>query len=442
VEDSGIGIDPRILPRLFTTFEQADVSTTRKYGGTGLGLAITRRLAEAMGGQAGAESRHGVGSTFWFTARLKKGTGADEAEAQPSPAAFAPRFESPAHRRILLVEDNEINLEVAVELLNAVGMVVATARDGLEALEKAKAEEFDLVLMDVQMPVMDGLTATREIRKLAGWATRPIVALSANVFDEDRRACLEAGMNDFVTKPVDPVQLYATLARWLAGANVASAPLVSKTAPNRVRPFDPPISGLDAPQGLRRMNGNLAGYRKLVRRFAEIHRGDIARIHERLRQDDTQDAGLIAHTLKGAAGNIGAKSVMACAACVEAAIKDGADVIAVEQSAAATAIELDRLVAAILARAEPDLAVEADAILDNEEAPRMLDELEAALEAGDVRANELVEASAGPLRSALGSQFDALQRQVAEYLYPEALETLKRARSGGLAPRDAAGQGL
>ncbi len=233
VEDSGVGIDPEVLPRLFGAFEQADASITRKYGGTGLGLAITRQLAEAMGGLAGAQSQPGVGSLFWFSARLTKCPGASAAD---NPLAH---FDPVAHlgakldARVLLVEDNDINREVAVELLRVVGLTVVTAANGREALEKARAETFDLILMDVQMPVMDGMEATREIRKLPGRAAIPIVAISANVFIEDRRACADAGMNDFVTKPVEPLQLYATLARWLSRSPAPPKP--RRTARRRVR---------------------------------------------------------------------------------------------------------------------------------------------------------------------------------------------------------------
>jgi PAS domain S-box-containing protein len=216
VVDTGIGIPPEQLPRLFQAFEQADASITRKYGGTGLGLAISQRLAGLMGGECGAESEPGVGSTFWFTARLLRGHGV-ETSLHLDDNSDAETQLRQRHRgaRILLAEDNEVNLEVALAMLHGVGLDVDIATDGREALRLAAAGLYDLVLMDMQMPEMGGLEATRSIRALAGWQTRPILALTANAFDDDRQACLAAGMSDFLAKPMAVSDLYAALLRWL-----------------------------------------------------------------------------------------------------------------------------------------------------------------------------------------------------------------------------------
>jgi signal transduction histidine kinase/CheY-like chemotaxis protein len=227
VEDSGVGIDPQQLPRLFEAFEQADASTTRRHGGTGLGLAITRRLAELMGGSAGAEILPG-GSLFWFTAWLKRGIRL-QPEAAPAARADAELRRRHAGTRLLVAEDNFINREVALALLRAVELEADFAEDGHAAIEMARRQAYALVLMDVHMPRLDGLEATRALRAEPALRTLPILAMTANAFDEDRAACLAAGMDDFVGKPVEPQALYATLLKWLDRA--AGAPGPADTTP-------------------------------------------------------------------------------------------------------------------------------------------------------------------------------------------------------------------
>ncbi|MBL8428666.1 MAG: PAS domain-containing protein [Dechloromonas sp.] len=216
IADTGIGISAEDQKKIFTAFEQADGSMTRKYGGTGLGLAISKRLVQLMGGEIGVESTPGVGSTFWFTVRLGKSTDA----VLPAPtvtgkSAHERLLDEYAGTRVLLAEDEPINQEVSRGLLEDAGFIVDLADDGLQVLKLAKKYVYALILMDMQMPLMNGVEATMAVRMLLNYAQVPILAMTANAFDEDRQICLNAGMNDHIGKPVDPDRLYETLLRWL-----------------------------------------------------------------------------------------------------------------------------------------------------------------------------------------------------------------------------------
>ena len=302
VEDSGIGIAAEELTRLFRNFEQADATTTRRYGGTGLGLAITGHLARLMGGEAGAESQPGQGSRFWFTVRLARGQG-----RVPAGPAHRPGHQLTRHpgAQLLLVEDNPINREVANELLQVIGLAVDTAENGQEAVAMAQSKAYDLILMDVQMPVLDGLEATRAIRALPGWSQRPILAMSASAFIEERQACLEAGMNDFVAKPVDPQALYATLQRWLPAETETRAP--ESAPPNAVA--WPSIEGLDSRGGLARVAGNQDLYRSLLLNVAGHHQATLEKLQSALDSGRMTALRGEAHSLKGVAGNLGMTTV-------------------------------------------------------------------------------------------------------------------------------------
>jgi CheY-like chemotaxis protein len=214
VQDSGIGMTPEQLSHIFDSFSQADGSITRTYGGTGLGLAIAKALVELMGGAIWVDSEFGSGSTFSFYLPMQAG----EASAPPSQVTEKPPQASGAQQaRILLAEDNEINQEIALEILGLFGFNADLAANGLEAVNAALNKDYDLILMDIQMPEMDGFEATRQIRACVKKRNQciPIIAMTANAMERDKEKCLHAGMNAHISKPIDPNLLYTTLRHWL-----------------------------------------------------------------------------------------------------------------------------------------------------------------------------------------------------------------------------------
>jgi CheY-like chemotaxis protein/nitrogen-specific signal transduction histidine kinase len=221
IQDTGIGIAAENLKRVFEPFEQEDNSSTRGYGGAGLGLTIARRLARLMGGEVGVNSTPGVGSTFWVRLRLDKPAASGESLAVAGGNAEAALKRDFSGTRVLVVEDDPINQEVMAALLGDAGLDCDIAADGLIALDKARARAYPLILMDMKMPHLDGLGATREIRRMAGHQHTPIVAVTANTTDEDRRECARAGMSDYLAKPVDPDQLFITVLKWLTAGRTS-----------------------------------------------------------------------------------------------------------------------------------------------------------------------------------------------------------------------------
>jgi CheY-like chemotaxis protein len=214
VEDSGIGMSEDVQARLFNRFTQAESSTARKYGGTGLGLSICKRLVELMQGAIGVSSTPGRGSTFWFTVSLPRAKTVLVLQPQADDAVI-----TDTKLRILLVDDAEMNRRLASIMLRGAGHTVDTANDGKAALEAVQRQAYDLVLMDVQMPELDGYEATARIRALPGEPRNvPIVAMSANVMEEDVRQCLAVGMNDHIAKPIERTRLLQAVGRWAKAA--------------------------------------------------------------------------------------------------------------------------------------------------------------------------------------------------------------------------------
>jgi len=310
ITDSGIGLRPEQAARLFSPFTQADASTTRKYGGTGLGLAICKQLVEMMQGSIGVDSPEGGGCTFWFTAVLQLAA-ADRPTASPQPdvrsAAITPVALA---RRILVAEDNATNREVALAQLRKLGYQADAAHDGAEAVQALEQASYDLVLMDCEMPVMDGFEATRRIRLTHPGI--PVIALTADAMSGDRDKCLMQGMSDYLAKPVDLGLLAEVLAKWLA-------PQPERTQQRHgqiQRVFDP-----DALLG--RLMGDRTLASTVLRGFLNDVPSQLNKLQQRLDQADAPGFKMQAHALKGAAATVAAGDLRAIALAMEQCGKAG-----------------------------------------------------------------------------------------------------------------------
>jgi PAS domain S-box-containing protein len=317
VSDCGIGLSDAEIDKLFQSFQQADTSTTREYGGTGLGLAICKQLAQLMGGEVGVRSRPGQGSTFWFTARLGissatvpalidrvKDAAAELLASSRSAAVMA----ALKNARILLVEDNTFNQQIALEMLEEVGSSVCLAANGMEALELLRQTAFDCVLMDVQMPLMDGLEATRRIRADPRLADMRVLAMTATATSEDRVRCIEAGMDDFISKPIQPALMYQTIANWLPERE-EGAPREAPPAPPRPA-FKTTLGGDPAVIDLSIL-AKLLGYhphkvRKFAFKFLHNTQDGLNQMETALGRGDLAALRELGHRLKSPARTVGA----------------------------------------------------------------------------------------------------------------------------------------
>ncbi|MCP2006907.1 response regulator [Duganella violaceipulchra] len=320
VSDQGIGLSRAEMAKLFVSFQQADTSTTREFGGTGLGLAICKELAQLMGGDVGVHSQSGIGSTFWFTAHLgvsyktmpalikQIGDAAGELLASAKTSAMMAALRE---ARILLVEDNIFNQQIAQEMLEDAGVTVCLASNGADALELLSRSDFDCVLMDLQMPHMDGLEATRRIRDDPRLTHLPVLAMTATATTEARMRCIDAGMNDFISKPVQPALMYQTVANWLRPRAPSAGPQPPQPPPQPAEPVIQAPAGDDSAVIDLSVLAALLGYdpqkvRKFAFKFLLSTQEGMREIEAALAHGEVQRARDLGHRIKSAARSVGA----------------------------------------------------------------------------------------------------------------------------------------
>lgn len=568
VSDTGIGLDEEQRNRLFQSFEQADSSTTRKYGGTGLGLAISRQLVSLMGGEVGVDSKLGTGSTFWFTVPLGHREGKQQ-QLLPAPdlrgrrvlviddndharevigdmlsnmsfvVSLAPsglagiaeivraanagepyeivfldwqmpgldgiatarkisdsmpmnaphmvmitaygrdevmkaaddariddvlikpvtssllfdtamrilgttqtsQLRSAEHpapgtdlaaiagARILLVEDNELNQEVAMELLHQAGFLVDIADNGTIAMNMLNNQDkdYDMVLMDMQMPVMDGVTATREIRKQAKWSALPIIAMTANAMASDRDRCIDAGMNDYLVKPIDPDQLWITLRRWIKPLREVTLTTVKPAHKQSDVVTIAPVAGLDVKAGLHHALGKEALYTSLLRKFSDGQKDFPERLAEAMTQGDLVLAERLAHTFKGLCGQIGAGELRTMAESLEQSIRNREPKEKIQATLKLVPGTLAKLVSAIDKRFPVVESVQSTVAVDLGELREISIRLAAELAADDFASSDTFDQHEALMRAALGERFITLASAIHDFNFALAADQLREA---------------
>ncbi len=350
VSDSGIGISTEQQKNLFQPFSQADVSTTRLFGGTGLGLAICKSLIAAMGGTIQLESKLNHGTRFYFSLTFAPGDRESVEQEQGEEKVDSSLLHG---AKVLLVEDNTFNRELATILLTRNKIKVSQAVNGQEAVAMVQTEDFACILMDIQMPVMDGYTACRAIRSMGGYEELPIIALSANVMERDQAMSRDAGMNDHIGKPFNEQQILAAMVKWIEKANLKTSR--GSTLSNSLNEQDEleelkeleeliKIDGLDATEGLKICVDDLELYQTMLQMFCDHQRTFEQNFLAALKDKDPQAATRTAHTLKGNGANIGAIDIQQAALALEEACKAGKGREIIEERLQDVVVKVDTLV--------------------------------------------------------------------------------------------------
>lgn len=416
VTDTGIGIPQDRIAQLFEVFTQGDASTTRKYGGTGLGLAICQKIVALMGGEVHVESTVGQGSTFSFTVTLALADSIPVAPAEAEPVRMDPVFTG---KKILLVEDSDINRQMAQEILTCLGFKADAAASGFEAVQMAEEQEYDAVLMDIRMPKMDGYEAARRIQAGKGLHAPPMIALSADAVEGTAKKAKEAGMTDYLTKPLSPAKLISVLKKVLHIKDTQGAIEVLPAEEDTGRAFDPAV-------GLGRIGGKEAVYREILEQFVLHHSDDDARLERLMAANQTEEARYVLHTIKGIAANIGADCLKEAAEELAGALQG--------QDRKLWAARHEKF-AAVLAACITAIEV-FQAVLRQEEAlppcntvgegESLLLTLLVLLDSGDAEAKHFFEMHTAYFQTAMPEEYAGIRRHIQSYSFDEAAGKIRK----------------